>query len=317
MNTSPLVTIITPTYNRGDLLAETMDSVLSQDYSPIEYIVIDDGSTDNTKEIVKKFQKIKIPGKKIIYVQQKNLGETASVNRGLKLAKGKFIGIINSDDPLLPHAVKIMTKYLMNHKDLLVVYPDIKMIDKNSNKINIGHVHEYNYLSMLKNQGCIIGQGAFFRSKVVELTNGRDKSFKFVADFDFWLRLGMYGEFARVPRVLATGRVHQNSQTEYAWGDEMAEEHIRLVKKIFSLKDLPREAHKFRRYAYSQAYHQAGGIFKSKKKMFWSYIIAFWYHPLNVTLRFREILRRYKRKRKNDSISNILGNIIYYLGELF
>jgi len=111
MNKIPLVTIITPTYNRAGFLAQTAESILSQDYSNIEYIIVDDGSTDNTKKIV--FQiKNKYKKRKIVYIKQKNAGETAAVNKGLSLAKGEIIAIINSDDPLLPGSVDEIVEYL-------------------------------------------------------------------------------------------------------------------------------------------------------------------------------------------------------------
>ena len=86
----PLVTIITPAYNRADLIEETIHSVLEQKYPNLEYIIIDDGSKDNTLKVIKKYKdKVKI-------VSQKNMGETRTVNKGFSLAHGDIIAVINS-----------------------------------------------------------------------------------------------------------------------------------------------------------------------------------------------------------------------------
>src|SRR5882762_9777707 len=108
----PLVTIITPTYNRADLLMETIESVLSQDYPNIEYIVLDDGSTDGTEEKVKG-QRSKFKSDKVFrFYSQENKGETKTVNRGFSLASGEIICVVSSDDPLLPGAVSAAVSFL-------------------------------------------------------------------------------------------------------------------------------------------------------------------------------------------------------------
>lgn len=101
-----LVTIITPTYNRASYLDETIKSVLRQNYSKIDYIVIDDGSTDNTQDVLAKYLD------KITCVHQSNIGETRTVNKGIAMAKGEIICIVNSDDPLLPGAIEKAVKTL-------------------------------------------------------------------------------------------------------------------------------------------------------------------------------------------------------------
>jgi glycosyltransferase involved in cell wall biosynthesis len=97
----PLVTVIIPTYNYGRFISDAIESVLKQTYphDKIEIIVLDDGSTDNTKEVVKKYKKVK-------YVWQRNSGQAWAVRRGFGLAKGKYFFILNSDDIFLPEKVK-------------------------------------------------------------------------------------------------------------------------------------------------------------------------------------------------------------------
>lgn len=273
----PLVTVITPAYNRADYLVETIESVLSQDYPNLEYIVLDDGSKDNTREILAKYDG------KIRWESHENMGETRTVNKGFKMANGEIIGVVNSDDPLLPGAITALVSRLVSGPELLVVYPDWDMVDKDGNVIDHITTQDYSYIKMLRCFHCVPGPGAFFRRRTVEVLGGRDAGFRYVADFDFWLRAGMYGAFARVPLTLATFRVHPGSATVSQRGSLMAEEHVSLLKKIYSHQRLPAEAGRFavRHEAYSNAYYIAGVTcgeeLRLKRIMY--YMLSLYYSP--------------------------------------
>ena len=121
--TQPLVTIITPAYNRADYLRETIESILQQDYPNVEYIVLDDGSKDNTVELLEEYTG------RLIWESHKNMGEIRTVNKAYGMAKGEYIAVINSDDPLLPGAISAVVDTFLNNPDVLVVYPDWQYID--------------------------------------------------------------------------------------------------------------------------------------------------------------------------------------------
>lgn len=252
----PLVTIVTPTYNRARLLEITAESILSQDYPNIEYIIIDDGSKDATKEVVTKL-KNKYTKRKIIYIQQKNTGETAAVNKGFSLATGEYIAVVSSDDPLLPGCVDELVEYLEDHPKVIAIYPDWEMIDERGKVLQTVYPEDFTYVKMLKEHYCIPGPGSFFRRKALELTGGRTKEFKYLADFAFWLKLGMYGEMYHYPKVLASFRVHSGSQGIYAKGDYMASEHKKLVEWVFADRDLPKKAKDTKETALASAYFHA------------------------------------------------------------
>ncbi|HSW97408.1 MAG TPA: glycosyltransferase, partial [Candidatus Saccharimonadales bacterium] len=190
-------------------------------------------------------------------ITQKNMGETRTVNKGLSLAKGEIIAVVNSDDPLLPQSIQIMVNYMKEHADIYAVYPDWVMIDGASNKIQEVHPINYDYLTMITQHYCIPGPGTFFRKKAIQLTGGRSFKFKYLADFAFWLKLGMYGPLAHIPKTLATFRVHAGSQGIYAKGEIMAAEHRKLIEWIYADKDFPKEAITMKQQAYSSAYFHA------------------------------------------------------------
>jgi glycosyltransferase involved in cell wall biosynthesis len=252
MDTLPLVTIITPAYNRAAYLDETIQSVLKQDYPHIEYIVLNDGSTDNTEEVLQKY------ASGLTWETHPNMGETRTVNKGLAMAHGDILAVVNSDDPLLPGAVSAAVSFLQSHPDIIVAYPDWDYIGPDSKVTGHIQVPEYDYLFMVRRHHCSVGPGAFIRRKALEFAVGRDPEYKYVADFEYWLRLGLFGKFARIPRTLATFRVHPDSVSISAKGKAMADEHIRLIRKYYSRPDLPPEVLQLRREAFCWAYLVAG-----------------------------------------------------------
>ncbi|MCL4418574.1 glycosyltransferase [Patescibacteria group bacterium] len=245
--TTPLVTVITPTYNRASFLEETIKSVLNQNYPNLEYIVLDDGSADNTIKILKKFDK------KIIWRTHKNIGEVKTVNKGFLMAKGEIISVVNSDDPLLPKAVSSMVDVFINNPKIVVAYPDWIKIDGKGKELGKIKTPEYSYEYMLKSHDNITGPGTFFRKKILDSLKGRDSKFKYVSDYDFWLRAGLLGPFMRVPKNLATSRVHSGQLTLKDKGYKMAMEHINVLNKYYSLKGLPENIIKVRAEAYTKA----------------------------------------------------------------
>ena len=253
-DTLPLVSIITPAYNQASYLDETIQSVLEQDYPRLEYIVLDDGSTDNTREVLGKYTG------RIIWETHLNMGEALTVNKGWSMARGEIVAVVNSDDPLLPGAVRAAVAFMQSRPDILVAYPEWEMVGPDSKVVGHARVSAYDYLQMLKYHDCMPGPGAFIRRKSFELTSMRDPEFKYVSDFEYWLRLGLCGEFERIPLRLATWRFHPGATSLSRRGTEMAREHIRLVEKLYSLPSLPFKVRRARPQAFCSAYLHAATL---------------------------------------------------------
>ena len=273
---SPFVSIITPAYNRASYLEETIQSVLGQDYTNFEYIVLDDGSVDNSREILKKYSG------RLIWKTHPNMGEVRTVNKGFGMTQGEIICVVNSDDPLLPGAVSSAVAFMQRHPDILVAYPDWARIGPDSQIVEYVQVPEYDYLYMLRCHQCIVGPGAFMRRKAFDVAGMRDPDFKYVADFEYWLRLGLYGLFARIPETLATFRVHPDSTSLSHRGVSMANEHIRMMQKFYSLPNLPPQVHAVRAEAFSWAHYVAAGRCESVHKVAREhYMKSVQYYPLS------------------------------------
>jgi hypothetical protein len=187
------------------------------------------------------------------------MGETRTANRGIEMSHGEIVAIVNSDDPLLPGAVSQAVALLVARPEVLVAYPDWNYIGQTSQVLGRVQVPDYDYLHMLKRHHCIVGPGAFIRREAIAVAGLRDPEFKYVADYEFWLRLGLVGPFARIPQTLATFRVHPTSASLAAQGRAMAQEHIRMMQKYFGRPDLDPSYRAVRREAMAWAHYVAGG----------------------------------------------------------
>jgi Glycosyl transferase family 2/Glycosyl transferases group 1 len=223
----PILTILTPSYNRADFLAETIESVLNERFANLEFIVIDDGSTDNTAEVVGHY------GSEVTYLRQSNIGETATVNKGLGLARGEFIMIVNSDDPVLPGCLHRMVSTLRTHPDVLAAYPDWVSIGPKSELLNKIKQNEHDLISMLVLGNVGIGPGACFRRKAFDIVGLRNPLLKYSADLDLWYRLALAGKILRVPEFLATHREHPTSASVSDRGARLADEVV-LLYNVYS-----------------------------------------------------------------------------------
>ncbi len=117
----PLVSVIVPVYNGERYLTKTIQSVLTQDYQPIEIIVVDDGSTDRTAEIVRAQPNIH-------YIYQNNRGVSAARNTGIAAAQGEFLAFLDADDMWVPQKLSVQVSYLTQHPDVGFVYAYRRMI---------------------------------------------------------------------------------------------------------------------------------------------------------------------------------------------
>jgi glycosyltransferase involved in cell wall biosynthesis len=205
----PLVTIVTPAYNQGEYLAATMRSVLEQDYQALEYIVIDDGSSDESLSVAERVA-AEYPGR-VTVVTQPNCGQAATLNKGWGMAKGEILSYLSSDDCLLPQAVSRMVATLQKNPSASVVYCDFWLIDASGRRIRASKTENFNSKRLCVDLVCQPGPGAFFNRIVFDKTGGWNSQLRQVPDFEFWLRAEKFGSFIRVPDYLAEYRIHEGS----------------------------------------------------------------------------------------------------------
>ena len=231
----PLVSIVIPTYNRAAYLGEAIESVLAQDYAPIELIVIDDGSTDDTQAVLKRYA-----GRCLCEVQE-NQGQSRTLNRGWQLARGEIVGYLGDDDCLRPGAVAALVRALMADRDAVMAYGDYSLIDSASRVIRQIVFRPRPYVEMVRDLRVMPGPGALHRRAALMAAGPWDPEFRLTPDLDFYLRLGLLGRFVHVPGELAAFRVHESSATFRPADPQVVEEPLRVARRFFARGDLPPE----------------------------------------------------------------------------
>jgi glycosyltransferase involved in cell wall biosynthesis len=206
LNDYPLVTVVTPSYNQGKFIKETIESVLSQDYPNIEYIVMDGGSTDETAEILKSYND------RIQWVSEKDDGQADAVNKGVLRAHGEIIGWLNSDDTYLPGAVKHAVEFLMANPDVGMVYGEGYYTNENGEIIDRYPTESFDYDRLAQN--CFICQPtAFIRKSVLESVGLLNKDLHLCMDYELWMRIGKDYNIAYIPYFFATSRMYEDNKT--------------------------------------------------------------------------------------------------------
>lgn len=208
MDKLPLVSIVTPSYNQADYLEETIQSVLSQTYPNIEYILVDGASTDGSLEVIKKYT-----GQLSRWLSEKDKGQTEAINKGFSLAQGEIIGWINSDDTLLPDAVEKAVHFLLAHPQVGLVYGDANYIDEKSRVIGKFPAAQTNLPKLRRGYVHIPQQASFFRKALWDQVGPLDDSFYFAMDYDLWTRLAAVSEIKYIPDTWANFRLHADAKT--------------------------------------------------------------------------------------------------------
>jgi len=267
----PLVSVVIPSYNAGEYLGEAIDSVLRQTYSKIELIVLDDGSTDETRKLLSAY-----PESSFFWESHKNIGQAATMNKGWAMAKGEILSYLSADDVLLPEAVTSSVEALFRHESAIMTYCDYMLMDEKSEDIRRVYTPKFNYKKMVAEIEVQPGPGVFFRKIGFEKIGGWNPGLRQVPDLEYWLRLGLLGDFFHIPDVLAKFRIHEASQTFAESSIEKTEECVRVIHDYFALADLPADikllenSSKSHAHFYAARLHLRAGRYRGLYKNFWA-----------------------------------------------
>jgi glycosyltransferase involved in cell wall biosynthesis len=202
---NPLVSIVIPSWNQGRFLTETLESVFAQDYAPLEVLVFDGASNDETVSILKKYDGR--PG--FWWKSEPDRGVVDAVNQGLARAKGEVCCLLSSDDCLCPGAVSAAVAVLRNDPGMGLVYADAEYIDAAGRATGRTQVGDYSLGALLDRRTFIMQPSAFFRTRLARDVGGWRPEVSYVADNDLWLRMALEAPFARVPGVWSRYRFHE------------------------------------------------------------------------------------------------------------
>lgn len=235
----PLISVIIPTFNRSFFLEKAVNSVLYQSYRNFELFVIDDGSRDNTPEIVKKYKE------KIFYVYIKNSGVSKARNTGIKLSRGKYISFLDSDDYWKPEKLEKQVKYMENNPDIFISQTEEIWI-RNGVRVNPQKKHKKESGDIFKKslELCsVTPSSVIIRKDFLKKVGLFDESFPVCEDYDLWLRIACRYEVGLIrDKLVVKLGGHSDQLSQSNWGFDIF--RIKAIEKILNSIDLPPEKKK-------------------------------------------------------------------------
>ncbi len=224
-SSQPDVTVVTPSYNQGIFIEETIQSVLSQTGAAVEYIVMDGGSTDQTLEILEKHRGL------LDFVSEKDEGQTDAINKGLRRARGRILAYLNSDDAYLPGAIGKAVEFLDGHREYAMVYGEGYHVDAQGRFLERYYTEPYDFRRLA--EICFICQPtAFFRRELLSTVGYFDASLQFCMDYDYWIRVGKRYAVGYIPAYLAMSKLHSEGKTlgqRVAFHDEI----VKIIRRHY------------------------------------------------------------------------------------
>ena len=205
----PLVSVVTPSFNQGAYIGQTIRSVGEQDYPNVEHIIVDGGSTDGTLDVIRAHE----DAYGLRWISEPDGGMYEAVNKGLRLARGEFLAYLNSDDRYLPWTLSTVARELQDHPEAGFVFGDIFRVDEGTDS---GEMYFYPpfRLGFVRRLGFLGQPAVFWRRGVMDEFGPFDESLKFVADCDYWMRIGGRYGARKIQEVLAIDRNHPEAKRE-------------------------------------------------------------------------------------------------------
>lgn len=206
----PKVSVIIPSYNRAKLVGRAIDSVLKQTFSDYEIIVVDDGSQDNTKDVLSAYDR------KIKYIYQSNRGISGARNRGIKEAAGEYIAFLDSDDLWIPEKLAEQVKVLEANKKVGIVYSKLQMINDKGEHCGVKPKHKSgkNFRELIEIGGDIPTSSVMTRRECFEKVGVFDESLQQMEDIDMWIRIAkVYDLYEIADQMLAYYYRHEEQVT--------------------------------------------------------------------------------------------------------
>ena len=223
----PKISIITPSFNQGEFIEETIRSVLLQGYPNLEYIIVDGGSTDQTVQIIKKYEPWISS-----WVSEPDHGQTHALNKGFQKATGEIVAWMNSDDYYAKGAFQCIAQVFVDHEKPLLLYGDCNEVNEDG-VLTKHYSSPYEGVNSLVIQKGFIPQPAsFFHKQLIEEVGYLDESLRYAMDCDLWIKIAQSHDVLHIKQTLANFRIHSASKTEMDL-PKMLAEHEAVVRKYW------------------------------------------------------------------------------------
>ena len=227
----PLITVLMPVYNGAKYLNEAIDSILNQTFSDFEFLIIDDGSTDQSIDQIMLYDDPRIQ----LIKNKKNLGQSETLNKGLSLARGEYIARIDQDDISIPERLKKQLDFMENNSDVDVCGSWVQLMGKYNGIIELETQSEEIKISLLTNQNLAHPAVMIRKDTLVKYDLNYNPTFTIGNDYDLWVRMFDYCSFANLPEPLLKFRMHDNQYSKIIWEQNEVETNrilTNLLKKI-------------------------------------------------------------------------------------
>ncbi|MBZ5580035.1 MAG: glycosyltransferase [Acidobacteriia bacterium] len=229
----PLVSIVTPSYNQGEFIRATIESVLAQDYPNLEYIVMDGGSTDQTAAVVAEY------AGRLTWISEKDRGQAHAINKGFARARGEIVAWLNSDDIFLPGAVTRAVQAFAQAPRAGAIYGEGYRMDREGRLAGRFPATEpFNLWKLAYLSDYVLQQSTFFRRAAVEECGWLDESLHYALDWDLLIRLGKRYGLHYIPEYLGALREYPEAKS-FAGGARRVEEIRRVLERHTGLKRAP------------------------------------------------------------------------------
>lgn len=261
----PRISVITPSFNQGRFIRRTIESVLSQGYPDLEYIVMDGGSTDETLSVLKSY------GDRIKWVSEKDKGQSDAINKGIKLSTGEIVAYLNSDDLYEKGALDRVAAFFRENPGQMWLTGRCRIIDTDDKEVR-GYIAAYkNFLlsrysyNILLVTNFICQPATFLKKEVFDEFGPFDPDQHRVMDYDYWLKIGKKYPPGIVDDYLACFRVHLDSKTSSSFKKTFDEELI--VARKYSDSSFLNGLHYLSCRGICAAYTVLDTIARAKKKI--------------------------------------------------
>ncbi len=264
-----LVSIVTPVLNAASSLEKTIASVLSQTYQPIEYLIMDGGSTDGTLDIARRY------ADRLTLVSEPDRGQSNAINKGWQRAQGEILAFINADDQYLPDSVAKAVAYFKAHPEAGWVYGDPLSITASGEPMPFRRATQaWDYDKLLRLGVYVSQPTTFIRRSVVDAFGPFDESLSYTMDYEYWLRIGRAYPGHYLPDLRAL--VVRSRQTRTQTGGKARSLELQQVVEKYGSHELPVYARQLHAAAYarSSALHLVRGELRqaaSDQRALWRY----------------------------------------------
>jgi glycosyltransferase involved in cell wall biosynthesis len=221
----PTVAVVTPSFEMAAFLGETIDSVLAQDWPHVDYLVMDGGSRDGTRELLESY------GDRVRWVSEPDGGQADAVNRGFGRTRGEIFAFLNADDVYRPGALRAAVDGLDRNPGAGAVYGDADYVDGDGATVCPYPVRDFDRERLMHE--CFVCQPAsFVRRSAWEACGGLDARLDYALDYDLWIRLSQLEPLVRIPGTLATSRMHHANKS-LGQREALYRESIAVAKRHF------------------------------------------------------------------------------------